>query len=112
MEMEAVVNASTVRSWLEEAAASVREQRDYLTRLDAAIGDADHGTNMERGFKAVRQRALGQDGADPATVFKQTGMALISSVGGAGGPLYGTFFLRMAQVSADKQQLSVEDLRD
>jgi dihydroxyacetone kinase-like protein len=67
---------------------------------------------MERGFRAVRQKALGQDGADPATLFKQTGMALIGSVGGAGGPLYGTFFLRMAQAAGDKEGLSVEDLRD
>jgi phosphoenolpyruvate---glycerone phosphotransferase subunit DhaL len=109
---DVILDTGGARSWLELLAKEVSEHAEELTRLDAAIGDADHGTNMERGFKAVRQRALGQDGADPATIFKQTGMALISSVGGAGGPLYGTFFLRMAQVAADKQQLTIEDLRD
>nr|MDQ6920875.1 dihydroxyacetone kinase subunit DhaL [Candidatus Dormibacteraeota bacterium] len=93
-------------------ATRVSEQAGELTRLDAAIGDADHGTNMDRGFKAVRQKALSQPDADPAALFKQTGMALIGSVGGAGGPLYGTLFLRMAQSAAGKEGLTVEDLRD
>jgi phosphoenolpyruvate---glycerone phosphotransferase subunit DhaL len=109
---DVILDAAGARAWLELLASEVTEHAAELTRLDAAIGDADHGTNMERGFRAVRQKALGQDGADPATLFKQTGMALIGSVGGAGGPLYGTFFLRMAQAAADKEGLSVEDLRD
>jgi dihydroxyacetone kinase-like protein len=109
---DVILDAAGARAWLELLASEVTEHAAELTRLDAAIGDADHGTNMERGFRAVRQKALGQDGADPATLFKQTGMALIGSVGGAGGPLYGTFFLRMAQAAGDKEGLSVEDLRD
>ena len=67
MEVEAVVDASTVRLWLEGAAASVREQRDYLTQLDAAIGDADHGTNMDRGFASVVAKLVDlDDGREPA----------------------------------------------
>jgi dihydroxyacetone kinase-like protein len=109
---DVILDAGGARAWLELLAGTLSEHAEELTRLDAAIGDADHGSNMDRGFKAVRQKALNQDGADPAAVFKQTGMALISTVGGAGGPLYGTFFLRMAQAATGKQQLTVEDLRD
>jgi phosphoenolpyruvate---glycerone phosphotransferase subunit DhaL len=107
-----ILDAAGARAWLELLATTMSEQAGELTRLDAAIGDADHGTNMDRGFKAVRQKALSQDAADPASLFKQTGMALIGSVGGAGGPLYGTLFLRMAQSAAGKEGLTVEDLRD
>jgi phosphoenolpyruvate---glycerone phosphotransferase subunit DhaL len=107
-----ILDAAGARAWLELLATRVSEQAGELTRLDAAIGDADHGTNMDRGFKAVRQKALSQPDADPAALFKQTGMALIGSVGGAGGPLYGTLFLRMAQSAAGKEGLTVEDLRD
>ena len=106
-----ILDAAGVRSWLERLGDELNAHAEELTRLDAAIGDADHGTNMNRGFKAVREKALGQEG-DIATVFKQTGMALIGSVGGAGGPLYGTFFLRMGQAAAGKDGLTVEDLRD
>ena len=107
-----ILDAAGARAWLELLSTRVSEQAGELTRLDAAIGDADHGTNLERGFKAVRQKALAQDAADPAALFKQTGMALIGSVGGAGGPLYGTFFLRMGQTATGKEGLTMEDLRD
>lgn len=75
-------------------AAAMRENREYLTQLDAAIGDADHGTNMNRGFEAALERLDGPD--SPADVLKAVSMALISKVGGASGPLYGTAFLRAA----------------
>jgi len=107
-----ILDAGGVRSWLERLGETLTEHADELTRLDAAIGDADHGTNMVRGFRAVREKALSQDGADISTLFKQTGMALIGSVGGAGGPLYGTFFLRMGQSAAGKEGLTGRDLRD
>jgi phosphoenolpyruvate---glycerone phosphotransferase subunit DhaL len=110
-----ILDAAGARAWLELLATRVSEQSAELTRLDAAIGDADHGTNLDRGFKAVRQKALSQDAADAAdaaALFRQTGMALIGSVGGAGGPLYGTLFMRMAQAAAGKEGLTVEDLRD
>jgi dihydroxyacetone kinase-like protein len=90
MVVEAVVDASTVRRWLEEAAASVREQRDYLTQLDAAIGDADHGTNMDRGFTAVVEKLGAPDDAVPGKLLTSAGSTLVSTVGGASGPLWGT----------------------
>ena len=75
------------------------EQRDRLTELDAAIGDADHGANMHRGMSAVVEALAATPAEDPAALLKQTGMVLIRSVGGASGPLYGTLFLRMAPVA-------------
>jgi phosphoenolpyruvate---glycerone phosphotransferase subunit DhaL len=107
-----ILDTAGARAWLERLAGAISEHADELTRLDAAIGDADHGTNLDRGFRAVRQKALAQDAANPSTLFKQTGMALVGSVGGAGGPLYGTFFLRMAQAADGKEGLTTEDLRD
>jgi len=79
--------------WLHRFAASVAENQAYLTELDSAIGDADHGSNMTRGMNAVVEKA-----GDPSTVdalFRTVGMTLVSTVGGASGPLYGTFFLRI-----------------
>jgi dihydroxyacetone kinase-like protein len=107
-----ILDAAGARAWLDLLATRVSEQSAELTRLDAAIGDADHGSNLDRGFKAVRQKALSQDAADASALFRQTGMALIGSVGGAGGPLYGTLFMRMAQAATGKEGLTVEDLRD
>src|SRR5919109_3765 len=83
------VDAGTIRRWLTEAAAAVREQRDYLTQLDAAIGDADHGTNMDRGFAAVVEKLGGVDGP-PGKLLTTAGSTLVSTVGGASGPLWGT----------------------
>jgi len=94
VEVEAVVDAGTVRRWLEQAAASVREQRDYLTQLDAAIGDADHGTNMDRGFTAVVEKLSAAEGATPGKLLTTAGSTLVSTVGGASGPLWGTALRR------------------
>src|SRR4029078_10816117 len=89
------VNADTVQRWLEEAAASLHEQRDYLTQLDAAIGDADHGTNMDRGFTAVVEKLRVLDGpVPPGRLLTTAGGTLVSSVGGASGPLWGTALRR------------------
>lgn len=79
----------------------LHERRDELTRLDSDIGDADHGINMDRGFTAVRGKLDDLDGADLGTIAKQVGMTLISTVGGASGPLYGTLFLRLATAFGD-----------
>src|SRR5438094_7805418 len=87
------VDAGTVRRWMEAAAASLREQRDYLTQLDAAIGDADHGTNMDRGFTAVLEKLDGLDGS-PGRLLVSAGGTLVSTVGGASGPLWGTALRR------------------
>ncbi len=86
-------------AWLENYRTQVTEQRAYLTELDSAIGDADHGANMARGFAAVMAKL---DEGTPATadeLFKSVGMTLVTSVGGASGPLYGTFFLRMGMTA-------------
>ncbi|HYW23936.1 MAG TPA: dihydroxyacetone kinase subunit DhaL [Terriglobales bacterium] len=110
-----ILDAAGARLWLERLGDAVTEHADELTRLDAAIGDADHGTNMARGFRAVRERVLNGTAAadaDVAALFRQTGMALISTVGGAGGPLYGTLFVRMGQAAAGKDGLTLPDVRD
>lgn len=88
------VTTATLISWLRHAAAVIREQRDWLTELDAAIGDADHGANLDRGFAAV-VAGLPTDGdGDAGALLKSAGLRLISTVGGASGPLYGTAFRR------------------
>ena len=95
-EAVAVVGVAALQSWLSLFAEEVATNRDLLTRLDSAIGDADHGANLDRGMTAV-VAALGKEPPEtPAALFKTTGMTLVSTVGGASGPLYGTFFLRMA----------------
>jgi phosphoenolpyruvate---glycerone phosphotransferase subunit DhaL len=84
-----------LRTWVRTFATLIEENRDLLTELDAAIGDADHGANMARGMSAA-VAVLDEPGLDtPAALFKKVGMTLVSTVGGASGPLYGTFFLRV-----------------
>lgn len=95
--------------WIKAVAAVLGENRDYLTQLDAAIGDADHGANMDRGFKAVMGKMPEIADKDIGTIFKTVGMTLLSTVGGAGGPLYGTFFLQAGMKTAGKMELSLED---
>ncbi len=97
--------------WLRAAAASLQENRELLTRLDAETGDGDHGINMERGFhKVAAWLQTAADTGDPGAVLKGAAMALISSVGGASGPLYGTFFLRAAGGAAGKEALAGADV--
>jgi len=83
--------------WVRRTAGVVEEHAGALTRLDAAIGDGDHGTNMSRGFRAVLQRLDGLTDKDFSSVFKTVGMALIGKVGGAAGPLYGSFYLGLGK---------------
>ena len=91
------VSYPQVRDWVEAFSSTVSENRDYLTRLDSAIGDADHGTNMDRGMKAVLGKLNGLEDEDIGAMLKTVGMTLVSTVGGAAGPLYGT--LRSTQRS-------------
>jgi phosphoenolpyruvate---glycerone phosphotransferase subunit DhaL len=88
------VDGAGLTAWVGEFARLVREQRDELTRLDAAIGDADHGANLDRGMTAVMSALTAESPTDPAAVLKTVATTLIRTVGGASGPLYGTFFLR------------------
>src|SRR5215204_7321809 len=90
-------------------AAAMEENRRYLTKLDSEIGDGDHGNNMNRGFQAALERLEGADPSTPADVLKAVSMALISKVGGAAGPLYGTAFLRASSALGDKEEVSAED---
>jgi len=103
------ITRENILRWLKTYADVVRANRDYLTELDAAIGDADHGANMDRGFQAVVARLPGVAGQDIGTILKTVGMALVSTVGGAAGPLYGTFFLQAAAAAAGKTELTPED---
>ena len=95
--------------WIKAVAAVIEQNKEYLTQLDAAIGDADHGANMDRGFKAVMTKMPEFADKDIGTIFKTVGMTLLSTVGGAGGPLYGTFFLQAGMKSAGKMELSLDD---
>jgi dihydroxyacetone kinase-like protein len=99
-----------IMRWLERTADVLQEQAAYLTELDAAIGDADHGTNMERGFQAVRGKFSTLRSMDIATQLKTVGSTLVSTVGGASGPLYGTAFLRAGLAVANKQELAAADM--
>ena len=105
------MNAATVQSWLEQAAASLREQRDYLTQLDAAIGDADHGTNMDRGFTAVVAKLGETDGpVPPGKLLTTAGSTLVSTVGGASGPLWGTALRRAGRALGDAEEFGSDEL--
>ena len=105
-----MITKDQIVRWLEKTAAVLNENRSYLTDLDSAIGDADHGTNMDRGFKKVMEKLPTVSDKDIGNILKTTGMTLISSVGGASGPLYGTFFMRSGMAMAAKEELSDEDL--
>ena len=100
-----MIDAAAVRAWLEAFAGDVAENRDHLTQLDAAIGDADHGANLDRGLTAVVSVFADAEAPTPGAILKTTGMTLVSNVGGASGPLYGTLFLRMAGSTGDAESL-------
>lgn len=100
------INAAAVRRWIAEAARLLGEQRAYLTDLDAAIGDADHGVNMDRGFAAAVDRVAALPGdATPGTILRTVGQAVMSSVGGTSGPLWGMAFRRASQAAGDVPEI-------
>jgi dihydroxyacetone kinase-like protein len=103
------VKYSQALGWVRAFSASVAENKDYLTKLDQAIGDADHGINMDRGMTAVLAKLDGLEGEDIGALLKTVGMTLVSTVGGAAGPLYGTLFLQMGVATAGKSELEPED---
>lgn len=104
------VTTAALDAWVRRFADLVAEERDHLTELDSAIGDADHGTNMDRGMKAAVAALdeLGPAGAGP--MFSKVGMTLVSTVGGASGPLYGTLFLRMGTTLGDVPGVPLEQV--
>lgn len=103
------ITRDDVIQWLTECNRVLGENKDYLTQLDSDIGDADHGVNMDRGFKAVLAKLPTVADKDIGTIFKTVGMTLVSTVGGAGGPLYGTLFLQMGAATSNKMELTLAD---
>jgi phosphoenolpyruvate---glycerone phosphotransferase subunit DhaL len=99
------ISVADLEAWLREFGRLVTEHRDELTALDAAIGDADHGTNMERGMSAV---VAGLSGDTVGKLCQQAGMTLVSTVGGASGPLYGTFLLRFGSSAGEVAELDAK----
>jgi len=104
-----MIARNAVLAWIRAYAAALAGQKDHLTRLDADIGDGDHGTNMDRGFQAVLARLPGVADQDIGALLKAVGMTLVSTVGGASGPLYGTFFLQMGTAAAGRTELSLAE---
>jgi dihydroxyacetone kinase-like protein len=107
---ELLLDSSFIRSWIRAAAADLAAHRDYLTQLDAAIGDADHGVNMDRGFTAALVALEGDEASPPGRLLEAVGNAIVFKVGGASGPLYGTAFRSAASALGDSEIFSGEDL--
>lgn len=101
------ITSSAVREWIRAYAATIAENRPELVRLDTAIGDGDHGTNMDRGMRKAVEKIDDTEGDDIGALLKAVGMALVSSVGGAAGPLYGTLFLQMGMASTGREELDL-----
>jgi dihydroxyacetone kinase-like protein len=106
------MDAEFFRAWIAEIAAVAAAQRDHLTQLDSAIGDADHGINLARGFGAVQTALAAADTPTPGSVLLLTGSTLISKVGGASGPLYGTAFRRAAKALGDEPAVELPALAE
>lgn len=105
-----MIKREDVLTWLTCYRQVIKDNKDYLTELDSAIGDADHGANMDRGFNAVLAKLPSVEDKDIGTILKTAGMTLVSTVGGAGGPLYGTFFMRAGMAVDGKAELTPDEL--
>src|ERR1700739_4118916 len=105
-----VVTVARSEAWVRRFAEIIAAHRSELTDLDSAIGDADHGINMDRGMQAVVAKLESERPATLDELFKLVGMTLVSSVGGASGPLYGTFFLRFGSACGTRDSVSTTDL--
>jgi dihydroxyacetone kinase-like protein len=103
------ISYDAVVRWVKEFAVTIAKNKEYLTRLDSAIGDADHGINLDRGMRAALAKLDGESGNDVGNLLKTVGMTLVSTVGGAGGPLYGTLFMQMGTAASGKEELAPED---
>ena len=102
------ISRDGVLDWMNRFAGEMSEHRQELVRLDTAIGDGDHGTNMDRGMRKALEKLAASEQADPGAVLKTVAMALISSVGGAAGPLYGTLFLQMGSALGGDSAVDLE----
>lgn len=104
-----MANTAQVIEILKKMAAVIQENKDFLTELDMPIGDSDHGINLNRGFQAVVEKLPALVDKDVGTILKTVGMTLVSTVGGASGPLYGTAFMKAAMVGNKKMEVTPED---
>ena len=104
------VSSAHVEAWLRLCAKAFSEHKDYLTDLDSKIGDADHGVNMDRGFSAIPPKLDPLADKSIGSLFRTSAITLISQVGGASGPLYGTFFLQAARLADGKTEITLEEL--
>jgi len=103
------INGAKVIQIINKIADRIEENKLFLTELDAAIGDGDHGLNMSKGFHAVREKLKEDAGTNIGDILKKTGMALVSNVGGASGPLYGTAFMKAGMEIGGKEEIDIVD---
>jgi dihydroxyacetone kinase-like protein len=103
------VTKNDVLEWIQTYAQVIAENKEYLTELDAQIGDADHGANMDRGFRAVLEKLPSDDSVDIGKILMTVGMTLLSKVGGAGGPLYSTIFIQIGKSIDGKAEFELAD---
>jgi len=107
---ETVMNTATIATWMNESAISIRLERDHLVQLDAAIGDGDHGTNLTRGFDAVVKALGAEDGLPPGRQLVLAGRTLVSAVGGASGPLWGSALRRAGRALGEEPDFGPDQL--
>ena len=105
-----MVNQEQVLEILHAVGEKITEEKLFLTELDNVIGDGDHGINLARGFAEIEKKRPMMEGKDIGTMLKTAGMALVSTVGGASGPLYGTAFMQAGKALAGKTELDAQDL--
>lgn len=105
-----MISTQQLIQMITEMSAIIQQNKDFLTELDMPIGDSDHGINLARGFQAVEAKLPTLEGKDAGTILKTVGMTLVSTVGGASGPLYGTAFMKAGAKMAGKMELGMDDL--
>lgn len=105
-----MIRLEDFQQWMVKAAETIQANKEYLTELDQAIGDGDHGINLARGFGEVLNKVSSGPYTDIGSLLQDTGMVLLAKVGGASGPLYGTVFIKAAAVLKGKQQIDIEEL--
>jgi dihydroxyacetone kinase-like protein len=108
--MTDTITTPRMRRALETMCDTIENEKEYLSELDGAIGDGDHGVNMAKCFREVKKKLAESSAGDIGTLFKDVGMVVMNSVGGAMGALYGTFFLRLSQAAAGKSEVNLSDL--
>ena len=104
-----MADSSKVLEIIRAIGLKMEEEKEYLTELDQPIGDSDHGINLARGFGAVEGKLDSLEGKDIGTILKMVGMTLVSTVGGASGPLYGTAYMKAGMVLAGKNEMDITD---